>query len=645
MRILQLTTHFSPNVGGVETHLTDLVFSLTDRNNEVFVLTYRPLTANVGWKVVEKKKRLVIFRLPWIPGFFYKLIENPVLEFLYLLPGIFFFTPFVMVNQNSKVIHSHGLVAGFAGVFWGRVFRKRVLTTTHSIYNFPKKGLYNKFAKWIFENSDCTLTLSKQSKKEIVELGVAENKVRVFTYWVDLAKFKPISNAKKSFKWRNKFVVLFVGRLLEEKGLLLLLESAKNWNKNIMLVIAGSGPLESEIRSRMSEVRNIEFLGKIANKKLPIFYSAADLVIVPSIHEEGFGRVILESLACGTPVIGARRGAIPEAMTDEVGKLIAINPESIKKAVEFFYGHPTNLKKLARNARKFAQGRYSEKNADTIIKAYTHPLQNKLEKLLVNTLDTALKRRSEALISALNPRDGDKIIDVGCGDGFYLHLLSNLDLKLNLTGADFDVRALGSAKRNLAGKKIRLLKGDLMSKLPFENNSFDKAIMSEVAEHLPEDVKGLKEVYRVLKPGGIACITVPHANYPFFWDPINWMLEHLFDTHIKSGFFAGIWNQHERLYEKDQIKKVIEKAGFSVDEQKFITWWCLPFNHYLINIGARILAKGGNENLTEGANKFASGEKRSLIPGIYFTISNAIDKLNDIVPIPSGVSIVTLAKK
>lgn len=78
-------------------------------------------------------------------------------------------------------------------------------------------------------------------------------------------------------------------------------------------------------------------MGGIDSDKLPIYYSAADLLIVPSISEEGFGRVILESLACGTPVIGARRGAIPDALDNSVGRVIDISSESIKQQVEYFY--------------------------------------------------------------------------------------------------------------------------------------------------------------------------------------------------------------------------------------------------------------------------------------------------------------------
>jgi glycosyltransferase involved in cell wall biosynthesis len=111
-------------------------------------------------------------------------------------------------------------------------------------------------------------------------------------------------------------------------------------------------------------------LGKLDQNELPSYYGAADLLIVPSTHEEGFGRVILESLACGTPVIGSRRGAIPEAMDETVGRLIDVTPENIKEAVEYFYKNPKELKKLSKNARKFAERRYSERNVGKIIGAY-----------------------------------------------------------------------------------------------------------------------------------------------------------------------------------------------------------------------------------------------------------------------------------
>lgn len=371
--VLLVSIGFSPNVGGIETHFDNLVDALDRRGYRVWVLTYKPLTTRVSAPVYEKRgNKVIIYRIPTLRGFFYKLIKTPLLEFIYLVPGLFLLLPIFLIFKGKKIktIHSHGLVAGFVSVFWGKIFGKRVITTTHSIYHFPTSGFYTKFAKWIFVNSDQVLTLSRQSKREIERLGVKKEKINVFTYWLNLDWFKKIPDAKKKLGWEKKFIVLFVGRLVPEKGVKQLLQAAKIWDKNLTLVVIGTGPLGKQILNSKSEIRNLIYLGKIDNEKLPLYYSAADLVIVPSTHEEGFGRVILESLACGTPVIGSNRGAIPEAMDETVGKLIDVSPKNIKKAVEFFYKNPDKLKKLSKNARKFAEERYSECNVEKIIGAY-----------------------------------------------------------------------------------------------------------------------------------------------------------------------------------------------------------------------------------------------------------------------------------
>ncbi len=273
--------------------------------------------------------------------------------------------------------------------------------------------------------------------------------------------------------------------------------------------------------------------------------------------------------------------------------------------------------------------------------------QVKLSRLLENTGDMALKRRAGRIVQELDPQIGDKILEVGCGDGFYLHLLSGLGMKLDLTGVDVDKPALESAKRNLEGKKIKLIEADLMKKLPFKNNHFNKVIMSEVAEHLPNDVKGLVEVSRVLKRGGILVVTVPNHNYPFLWDPVNWTLEHLLAIHVKSGFWAGLWNQHLRLYKPNEIRSVILEAGFSVEKQESLTWWCLPFSHYVLNYAAIKLHSGNISNkLKSSINKFESKKRRSLLVSTGFALFKAVDSLNDIwQPKDSGVGVFLVAYK
>lgn len=264
-------------------------------------------------------------------------------------------------------------------------------------------------------------------------------------------------------------------------------------------------------------------------------------------------------------------------------------------------------------------------------------MDNNLNILLNKTADIALRRRAKWIIKNLNPKNGQRILDLGCGDGFYLYLLSNLDLNLTLVGVDSDKNALNSAKKRLDQKKVKLVQADLMKKLPFSDDFFDGIVMSEVMEHLPDDIKCMKEVRRVLKKNGRLVLSIPHINYPFFWDPINWTLDHLFNTHIKSCFWAGIWNQHLRLYTQDNLQNLLKKGGFKKATIAKLTHYCLPFNHYIINIVAIILAGKKMPNIfqrlfSKYEENYQTRLKRSPLQRNKFSLFAPIfffDRLND----------------
>lgn len=272
------------------------------------------------------------------------------------------------------------------------------------------------------------------------------------------------------------------------------------------------------------------------------------------------------------------------------------------------------------------------------------PIKLRLEKLLANVGDMALKRRARLIIQGLNLQRSDKVLDLGCGTGYYLFLLSNLPVELSLNGLDYDEKALEEAKQSLKDKKIKFFAGDSHN-LPFEDNSFDKIVASEVLEHLDDDQKALKEVYRVLRPGGIFVISTPSINYPFFWDPLNWILQHLFSTHIKKGFFSGIWFGHLRLYDLESLKNKFIKAGFKIEDAREITYWCLPFNHYVINIVARLLYDIKiSPKIADSISKFKES-KKPLLVDLAFKCVNKLDSLNEIFPQKSGVNVFILARK
>lgn len=372
MKVMQISVHFHPNLGGVESHLVDLVKASEEKGYETFVLTYMPLTTNAHARIYENNKKTQILRIPWLPGYFYKLVNKPVLEFIYLVPGLFILTPLIIFLYRPKVLHGHGLVAAFVAGFWGKVLFRKVVVSTHSLYKFPKEGLYTQISSFILNLSDHVLTLSKQSKQEIEKLGVPKQRVRVFTYWVDQSIFKPLNKQKSKIKlgFDGKTTILFVGRFVREKGLLVLLNAMKKIDRNIRVVIAGDGPLKKDVMKASKKYVNLRYVGRITQKKLPYYYSSADLVIVPSIHDEGFGRIILESLSCGTPVVASNRGGIKEAMNSTVGKLINVTSDNVAHAINSSVKNRKELLQKQKKAVEFARDLYSKKNFAVIINAY-----------------------------------------------------------------------------------------------------------------------------------------------------------------------------------------------------------------------------------------------------------------------------------
>lgn len=365
-------------MGGLETHLEDLCEYLRKKGHRVFVITYQPLITRAKGSKFEEKENLFIRRVTWFGhNWFYKLLTYPFLEFLYLFPGLFARSLFFLLRNRQKidVIHAQGLVCGVIGTLLSKLFGKRSVVSTHSIYSFEKSKLMSRFARTIFSSFDRVLCLSEQSKRELVELGIDESRVKVFTYWVDQILFSPRrqESCKAKLGW-NKFTVLYVGRFVEEKGIRLLTEVAKIFDRmghEVRFAFVGDGPLKGEVEKAAQRRRNVLLVGRVENRDLSLFYNAADVTIVPSLHEEGYGRIILESLSCGTPVIGSNRGGIPEALADSVGFLTEPKTREIIRAIERIYNFtPKELKNLRIMCRKYAEKRFSENNAKTIEESY-----------------------------------------------------------------------------------------------------------------------------------------------------------------------------------------------------------------------------------------------------------------------------------
>ena len=219
-----------------------------------------------------------------------------------------------------------------------------------------------------------------------------------------------------------------------------------------------------------------------------------------------------------------------------------------------------------------------------------------------NEADMSFKMRARTIFEYVNPTDDMVILDLPCGRGFYLNMFRYVS-KCRLIGADLDWEVIQKAKVNVGHLDDTDIQRVNIYQMPYPDNTFDAVIFSEVLEHLDNDSKALKEAYRVLKPNGVLAVTVPHENYPFWWDPINKTLETLFNWHISEGVLAGIWANHVRLYTSSQLREAVLTAGFEVEDERAFTHHCFPFIHNLVyGIGMPLLESGALPGAMETAS-------------------------------------------
>lgn len=153
--------------------------------------------------------------------------------------------------------------------------------------------------------------------------------------------------------------------------------------------------------------------------------------------------------------------------------------------------------------------------------------------------------------------DGDRILDLGCGVG--RHVITSYTLKkVQAVGVDLCHADLMTAQERFteefeepdnSSKSFGLSVGNALS-LPFADDCFDKIICSEVLEHIPDYGAVLKEIKRVLKPGGILAASVPR----FFPEWVCWKLSE--EYHNEEG-------GHIRIFKEDELRDAIEKEGFA----------------------------------------------------------------------------------
>jgi len=193
---------------------------------------------------------------------------------------------------------------------------KKVVSTVWEVIPHNNEGILGRssYKQLAYKHIDHFLAVTEKAKDALITEGVGEDKISVVPVGVDLSVFKP----NPAINDKHQIDILFVGRLVKEKGILDLLQVLSPLNKhyqNLHLTVIGSGPLLSEVSSYpYITVTNTPY------SQIHKYYQQADIFVLPSqftpTWQEQFGMVLVEAMATGLPIIATNSGAIPEVVGD-----------------------------------------------------------------------------------------------------------------------------------------------------------------------------------------------------------------------------------------------------------------------------------------------------------------------------------------
>ena len=277
---------------------------------------------------------------------------------------------------------------------------------------FPDKQIVffmhsNKFSK--FDHRDLSLPQINRlifvshdfQQKFLLKHPESKNKTDVIHnavnthQWHPKLKTHPLTKAIRSqHQLPRGYTLLFVGRMVKQKGIHLLVDAVKQIQKKIpqiKLLAVGSPEFKNHIDSDFFEKLKFQarplgdtiiFTNYIDRNETPYYYAAADLIVMPSIGTEGLPLVALESGAAGIPLLGSRCGGIPEVIQHNKTGVLIHTPENTHDLATQIYdllSHPTHLKKMGDAARQHITSHFSQSVRQANLKTYYNTLKLSLQ--------------------------------------------------------------------------------------------------------------------------------------------------------------------------------------------------------------------------------------------------------------------------
>ena len=352
MKILRVTSDLYPFVvGGLGLHTHEMSKSQAIQGHDVTVLTF---IKNRGefipdslYKIIKIKNYFTLFGNTFSLSFvfdFYKIHSD--FDIIHAHSHLFFTTNVCAAirrfNSIPLIITNHGLISQTAPDWVQRLFIPTI-------------------AKWTFKSADKIICYTIFEKNQLIDLGIDADKIAVINNGIDTELFIPKDNRVK------KKNILWIGRYTPGKGVHHLIDAfvlVLQRHPDAHLSMIGDGPQREEIQQKIQKLGisgHITEKTFVSNEDLPAEYQNSDIFVLPSLSE-GFPRTILESMACGTPVVCTDFPQIVD-LVDNAGLLVpACNPEAISSAILKILDNPELAAELGKNGAERIVKNYSWKD-------------------------------------------------------------------------------------------------------------------------------------------------------------------------------------------------------------------------------------------------------------------------------------------
>jgi D-inositol-3-phosphate glycosyltransferase len=363
LNIAMLSIHSSPlgelgtiHTGGMSIYIRELAFELASLGHTIDIFTCAGTNGHEPVVQLAQNVRLIHFPIPEADLSSHR-------NLLPLLPHIFRILEEYTAKEKLRydIAHSHYWLSGCLGSLIQEKWHipHVIMFHTLGLMKNPTDPGEREARQRVSQEKKLVMQSQKiiapthQEKKNLIDLyNTSPDKIDIIPGGVNLDIFQ-INRRKDARKAIHidfdEPLLLFVGRFAVEKGITLLFEAIQLLHKKMsvqLMIIGGDGnhdPRKRDLVDRAVQLhieKQVHFAGRVDHQQLPLYYNAADLVVMPSLYES-FGLVCLEALACGTPVVSTNVGIMPRILDGETnGATISdASPRSLATAIENFFSN------------------------------------------------------------------------------------------------------------------------------------------------------------------------------------------------------------------------------------------------------------------------------------------------------------------